>query len=431
VEKVSGVKYQVSGNQAVPISYYRSRITGHILRSTFYALLSLSLLIQFLGIIVNPWVFLARLQEDFGGEFFLENTAALYDFRYSQIVGQIQSWSVENSDLAWQRWGFDWLAFGLSLGLVLFAGWFLWQSLAKGQQEQSIEEKSFLFPYSQKLGGILLLLLVIGVSYILLARYYQTDLQFGLPDDAYTRALNTAVAQSEIGDQIATVAQNHYHVPMNRFKAKVALTGFAQQTWPPPQTALPLLRDITAGSNVWLVTVGFQPAAPDNAAEQWLTRNTFKAGDEWLDESVRLVRYATQKPKTIRPIKATLGVKEVQLVEVSLVETLPAGQALPVEFVWLPLSQPQTDYNLFLQLLHIDGSLVAQHDSPPNGGYSPTSTWQAGQPVTARHALALPLDLSPGDYRLITGLYNPMTGQRLPVAKGGDFVELGNISIQR
>ncbi|MFC1976368.1 hypothetical protein ACFLXQ_08205, partial [Chloroflexota bacterium] len=408
---------------------YGSRITRHVSRFTFYALLPLSLLIQFLGIAVNPWVFLAQLQEDFGGEFFLENTDALYNFRYSQIVGQIQSWSVENSDLAWQRWGFDWFAFGLNLGLVLFSGWLLWKLLSGEQEGRGVAEKTPL-PLPP-LAPLLLVIVTIGVTYILLTRYYHTDLQFGPPDDAYTRALNFAVAQSEVDDQIATVAQNHYHVPMNRFKAQVPLTGLAQQTWPPPQTALPLLRDVTAGPNVWLVTVGFQPAAPDNAAEQWLTLNTFKASDEWLDESARLVRYATQKPQTIRPIKATLGVEEVELIEVSLVETLPAGQALPVEFVWLPLSQPQIDYNLFLQLLNIDGALVAQHDSPPNGGYNPTSTWQAGQPVTTRHALALPSDLSPGDYRLITGLYDPTTGVRLSVVGGSDFVELGNINIQR
>ncbi|MDX1521871.1 MAG: phospholipid carrier-dependent glycosyltransferase, partial [Anaerolineae bacterium] len=91
---------------------YALRTTSHVLRPTFYTLLSLSLLIHLLGIAINPWVYLAQLQADFGGEFFLENTAALYDFRYSQIVGQLQSWSLVNADLAWLRWGFDPPAFG-------------------------------------------------------------------------------------------------------------------------------------------------------------------------------------------------------------------------------------------------------------------------------------------------------------------------------
>jgi len=427
VEKVSGVRCQVSGDNIPHPTFY-------VLRFTFYTLLLLSLVIQFLGIAINPWIFLSKIQENFGGEFFLEKTAALYDFRYSQIVGQIKNWSVENSDLAWQRWGFDGLAFGLSLGLVLFSGWLLWRQATTDHRPPTTDRKPRP-PYSLLPTPYSLLPATLLLSYFLLARYYHTDLQFGPPDDDYTRALNTAAAQRDPADQIATVAQYHYHVPMNRFKTRVPITGFAQQTWPPPHTALPLLRDVTIGPNVWLVTVGFQPAAPNNATEQWLTLNTFKASDEWLGDSaptgvgVRLIRYATQKPKTNRRIEATLG-REVQLMDVNLVESIPAGQALPVEFVWRSITQPPTDYNLFLQLLNSDGALVAQHDSPPNGGYTPTSTWPAGQPVTIHHALPTTVDLPSGDYRLITGLYDPNTGQRLSTESGDNFVDLGNIHIE-
>jgi hypothetical protein len=407
----------------------QQRAAPYVLRFTFYALLLLSLIIQFLGIAINPWVFLGKIQADFGGEFFLENTAALYDFRYSQIAGQLESWSLQNSDVVWwQPWGFDWPAFGLSLGLVLFSGWLLWLQITTNHQPPT--------PPALLLTPYLMLLVTLLLSFFLLARYSRTDLQFGPPDDAYTRALNIAAAQRDPADQIATAAQYHYHVPMNRFKARVPITGFAQQTWPPPHTALPLLRNVTAGPNVWLVTVGFQPAAPNNATEQWLAANTFKTSDEWLGDSaptgvgVRLVRYATQKPKTNRSINATLG-QEMQLMDVNLVETIPAGQALPVEFTWRSRTQPRANYNLFLQLLNQDGTLIAQHDSPPNGGYTPTSTWLPGQPVTTRHALPLPTNLPPGDYRLITGLYHPNSGERLITESGNDFIELGIIHVER
>jgi hypothetical protein len=217
---------------------------------------------------------------------------------------------------------------------------------------------------------------------------------------------------------------------MNRFKTRVPVIGFAQQAWPPPHTALPLLRDVTAGENVWLITVGFQPAASDNATEQWLTTNTFKASDEWLDDNVRLLRYATQKPKTYRRIDVTLD-QELQLMDVNLIETIAVGQALPVEFTWRVTNQPQADYNLFLQLIDVEGALVAQHDSPPNGGYTSTSTWLPNQPITTRHALPLPANLAPGDYQLIAGLYNPNTGQRLTVESGNDFIDLGIIHIEQ
>ncbi len=407
--------------------------TPHALRLTFYVLLPLSFLIQLLGVTINPWVFLSQLQAEFGGEFFLENTAALYDFRYSQIVGQIQAWSLQNSDLAWwQPWGFDGLAFGLSLGLVLFTGWLLWRQMTAeveqegrgiGEQRRGLAEPLLL----PRTPAPLLILITFAIIYFLLTRYFRTDRQFGPPDDPYTQALNAAAAQASPGDQLVTVAQYHYHVPMNRFKARLPLTGLAQQSWPPPETALPLLQNALTGPNTWLITVGFPPAAPNNAAEQWLSLNAFPASSDWFDD-VRLVRFGAQAPTVTRAIQATLG-DEVQLLEIKLTESLEPGQTLPVEFVWQPLRRPQADYNIFLQLLATDGALVAQHDSPPNGGYTPTSTWRANQPIVDHHALVLPPDLAAADYRLIAGLSNPATGQRLPVDQNSDYVELGQITL--
>lgn len=396
--------------------------THYTLRITFFVLLAFSLLIQLLGVIINPWVYLAQLQTELGGEFFLENTAALYDFRYSQIVGQWLAWSLENVDLAWLRWGFDGVAFGLSAGLVLWTGWLLRRNL---RAEMRITPPP---PHSSYL-LYLTLPLTLVVTYLLLARYNHTDRQFGSPDDAYTRALYIATAQSGPADPIFTVAQYHYHVPLNRFKATRPLIGFAQQGWPPPDTALPLLAQAPPEANVWLVTIGFPPAAPDNATEHWLTLNHFKVSETWLADSVRLVRYTTRQPTTTRPIAAILGQQEIELVAVTLAETAKPGQTLPVEFTWLPLQAPKTDYNLFLQLLNIEGGLVAQHDNPLNGGYTSTTLWSPHKPEITRHALALPAALLSGDYRLIAGLYDSTTGERVPVNGQGDFVELGNIII--
>lgn len=392
----------------------------HASRFTLYTLLLLSLLIQLLGVAINPWVFLSQLQAEFGGEFFLENTAALYDFRYSQIAGQIRAWSLQNSDLAWwQPWGFDGLAFSLSLALVLLSGWLLWRQIKQGGVGAGEQGSIISLSLSLSLGLVL--------TYFLLARYFTTDRQFGPLADPYTRALNTAAVQASPADQIITIAPYHYHVPMNRFKTRLPLTGLAQQAWPPPETTLPLLQNTLTGPNAWLVTVGVPPAAPDTAAERWLALNAFAASNDWF-EDVRLVRFGTRAPTVTRFVNAILG-DEVRLLEVKLNESCQPGQTLPVEFVWQPLQPLQADYNLFLQLLAADGSLAVQHDSPPNDGYTPTSTWPPDQPMIDRHALAIPFDLPAGRYRLIAGLYNPATGRRLSVDQNVDFVELGEVTL--
>jgi hypothetical protein len=116
-------------------------------------------------------------------------------------------------------------------------------------------------------------------------------------------------------------------------------------------------------------------------------------------------------------------------VSVKVAESVRAGQILPLEIDWMPLQSPSADYTIFLQLLAADGSLAAQHDGPPNGGYTPTTTWPPGEKILDRHGLALSPDLPAGNYQLTTGLYNPATGDRLLADRGGDFVELGSISV--
>ena len=87
------------------------------------------------------------------------------------------------------------------------------------------------------------------------------------------------------------------------------------------------------------------------------------------------------------------------------------------------------NYTVFVQALSADWTVVAQQDLPPLAGAAPTTTWLAGEVLTDPHHLALPANLAPGEYRLIAGMYDPNTGQRLPIATGGDFVELGAVSV--
>jgi hypothetical protein len=375
----------------------------------------LSFAIQFLGVGMNPWIYLGQIQAQFGGEFFLENTPALTDFRYSQIIGQIQSWSLANSDIAWWQPGaFDPVALGLSLFLLAIA------------VANLTSQISMIRP---QLSSLVTLTCTLLVTSFLLARYYMTDQrQFGPLDDPYSQALNIAAGQADPQDRIVTVAQNHYHVPMNRFKARVPIIGFARQSPPVPETALSLLRASLRGPTTWLITVGFSPAAPDNAVERWLTSNAFKAKDQWLDDA-RLVWYGTENQNRIHLVQIVLG-QELRLVSASAAEAAISGQILPVEFRWLPIESPGADYNLFLQLLDGDGKLVAQHDGPPNGGYTLTSAWSPGQEIIDRHGLALPSDLPAGTYQLIAGLYDPNTGQRVPAQPEGDFVDLGTVRVE-
>lgn len=393
--------------------------SGQRHRWFIWVLLALSFAVQLLGIAINPWVFLGKLQAQFGGEFFLEKTAALYDFSTSQIAGQLQNWSVDNSDLIWWQPGqFDGVAFGVSVALVVATGWLLWR-LVWGEKE---------VPHAHRwLVGMILVSLM--ATYFLLARYYRTDTrQFGAPDGGYVTALNTAAETAPA--PIITVAQYGYHVPMNRFKARVPLVGFAQSVESLPPTAFPLLENaLSAGrGQVWLATVGWQPAQSDNRAERWLAENAFKATDIWFADDTRLVRYGVAGNLPRVSLGVLLG-DVVQLKSAAFLPTISAGAMLPVSLVWMAVSAPDEDFSVFVQLLGADGVPVAQNDSLPQGGYRPTRGWAAGDTIADRHGLILPNDLSVGNYRLVAGMYNSVDGVRLVSADKRDFIELGILHV--
>jgi 4-amino-4-deoxy-L-arabinose transferase-like glycosyltransferase len=95
------------------------------------------------------------------------------------------------------------------------------------------------------------------------------------------------------------------------------------------------------------------------------------------------------------------------------------AQVLPLTLYWQPVGPVSGDYTVFVHFLGPDGERYAQADGPPLQGLQPTTHWLAGETLPDRRALDLPVDLAPGRYRLVVGLYEPASGDRLPVTAAG------------
>jgi len=83
--------------------------------------------------------------------------------------------------------------------------------------------------------------------------------------------------------------------------------------------------------------------------------------------------------------------------------------------------------SVFLHLVTAEGRLVAQSDGPPDGGRRPLPSWLVGEVVADRHLLTV--SLPPGEYRLLAGLYDPVSGQRFS-GPAGDAVDLGVLRVE-
>jgi hypothetical protein len=96
-----------------------------------------------------------------------------------------------------------------------------------------------------------------------------------------------------------------------------------------------------------------------------------------------------------------------------------AQDALSLSLIWKALATAERRYSVFVHLSDKEGRVWAQSDSAPANWSRPTTGWLAGEYITDPHRLSLPAELPPGDYELLVGLYDPTTGQRVPVTGPG------------
>lgn len=121
-----------------------------------------------------------------------------------------------------------------------------------------------------------------------------------------------------------------------------------------------------------------------------------------------------------------------QLAGYALTPEVQAGREILVTLNWLALRDIDKDFQVFVHLLDASGEKIIQRDGQPVQWTRPTSTWVEGEAIDDRYGIALPAAIAPGLYTIDVGLYDPVTGTRLPISAGpGDFaVALGPVIVR-
>ncbi len=127
-----------------------------------------------------------------------------------------------------------------------------------------------------------------------------------------------------------------------------------------------------------------------------------------------------------QPLDATLD-DALHLVGSSVTPgTLQPGEDLAVSLFWqaLPGLSAAAPGDLFtvIQLLNDDGQVAAAWEGP-SVAWHPTSAWQSGELVHSQQAIRLPATLPDGRYRLVTGVFDPVSDQRLTARWGRGSLE--------
>jgi hypothetical protein len=147
-----------------------------------------------------------------------------------------------------------------------------------------------------------------------------------------------------------------------------------------------------------------------------------------MTQVIGLAAPAPLQPKRTTP--ASLA-GQVRLIGADGGESVSAGGVLTVTLYWTPLAPMKRDYQSFVQLLDTAGERVAGGDHRPGGVYYPTSAWAAGDTLADRHTIALPQALPPGQYHLVTGMYEYPSFARLLVDGSTETtIDLGVVQIR-
>ena len=180
--------------------------------------------------------------------------------------------------------------------------------------------------------------------------------------------------------------------------------------------------------------------------ERYLADHAYKVEEQSYDNWARLLQFsaAGQAVEVGAPGQA-LGDMTLERTHLGLERRVPpglqpeeslsdgrvqaqTGDTLQVGLNWRAGEKPQANYTVFIQLLDDSSQVRVQRDRWPGDGLYPTASLTAGQVITDN--LALPLDVPPGQYRLIAGMYrNDVEGLPRLTGPGGDYVLLGEIDV--
>lgn len=408
------------------------RGSGKLWQGIVGMLVALSIGVQWLGMVipfglVQDWL-AATVQPLFAPETFTQ-------LQYSPLVLQWRFLHTENLLFAWWRLqngvgSIDWIGLAIVLtGAVMAA------LLVARQWQRADADTEADLPLSW-LYGLTLLILVIG----LLIRYQVT-----LDEGGMGQVAQVIEQQEKPGDAILHLLPQETQQFANVYHGVLPVYGFAPTGELNATQADWLARLRIDQDRLWVIP-GY--ATPDTSAwERRLRVDEYLLLDERpaaVDgQRVALYAFGAGHPLAETGLGAIFGYQDADEVPVTaesgwatlrgyaLTPEAAPGDAILLALHWQVLRPVTYDYHVFVHLLTATGERLTQRDGQPVQWLRPTSSWQPGEEIADHYAMLLPEDAAAGLYTIAIGLYDPVSGVRLPVSAGaGDYaLQLGPIEV--
>lgn len=268
----------------------------------------------------------------------------------------------------------------------------------------------------------------------------------GLANNYFNPAYSRTLGYRAVAARLATAASpddvfiDHFPDPvLDYYLRGLPLTRSLQPAgWNTPVAATEAnLRDLAAThERLWFVPYTGSVWDPDNVVGRWLDDNLLaETAGEYGRQRLLAYRALPGAQSVMMTVGQTAGdvtllaayvTVDGQAADPAQPIALTPGASVAVTLLWEAQAAPPADYTAFVHLLDGSGALVAQHDGVPHDGTRPTSTWLPGEHVLDRHVVTVPAGAA-GDGRLVVGLYDSATVERLTFETGRDAVDLTSV----
>lgn len=185
-------------------------------------------------------------------------------------------------------------------------------------------------------------------------------------------------------------------------------------------------------AEISLRTGGFDQAALELDMADRVKPDRPKALQDLTEGRAELKQLSTGVAEAVRnPLWRSLGSK-IAFLGYDLYPTfVRPGDSLHLSLYWQSLQTTDAAYTAFTHLLDTGGRIWAQQDNQPHHGERPTSTWLRGEVIRDEYDLRVRADAPAGEYVLEIGMYDGVTGQRLPICdENGERLEYSRILLQ-
>ncbi|MBN1582742.1 MAG: glycosyltransferase family 39 protein [Anaerolineae bacterium] len=185
---------------------------------------------------------------------------------------------------------------------------------------------------------------------------------------------------------------------------------------------------IVGRKQLWLVLWEPYIADPTGLVTDALEQTYHRLGVGRTFHKMALMRFdVSPGPLLVESPSSVLYAKfgeQIQLVGYDLpVRAVHPGETVYVYLYWQALTEMTHDYKVFVQILDPDNGIVAQQDQIAGAAEYPTTHWKPNTTIRNRFLLTIGPETAPGQYRLITGFYNPGRKTRLAATGPSAFTD--------